>query len=112
MNSGTEAVMAGIKAARAITGRPKIAKSEGAYHGTYDYAEVSQKSNPANWGNVASPQSVPVVEGTPQAALDDVIVFPFNDINQTLELLDRHANELACVLIDPLPHRVGLIPAR
>ena len=49
MNSGTEAVMAGIKAARAITGRPKIAKSEGAYHGTYDYAEVSQKSNPKNF---------------------------------------------------------------
>lgn len=111
MNSGTEAVMAGIKAARAITGRPKIAKSEGAYHGTYDYAEVSQKSNPENWGNVSAPQSVPVVEGTPQAALDDVIVFPFNNISQTLELLDRHASELACVLIDPLPHRVGLIPA-
>lgn len=111
MNSGTEAVMAGIKAARAITGRPKIAKSEGAYHGTYDYAEVSQKSNPKNWGSVASPQSVPVVEGTPQAALDDVIVFPFNDTEQTLELLDQHSDELACVLIDPLPHRVGLIPA-
>lgn len=111
MNSGTEAVMAGIKAARAITGRPKIAKSEGAYHGTYDYAEVSQKSNPKNWGSVASPQSVPVVEGTPQAALDDVIVFPFNNVDQTLELLDQHADELACVLIDPLPHRVGLIPA-
>ena len=111
MNSGTEAVMAGIKAARAITGRPKIAKSEGAYHGTYDYAEVSQKSNPKNWGSETSPQSVPVVEGTPQAALDDVIVFPFNNIERTLELLDRHADELACVLIDPLPHRVGLIPA-
>lgn len=111
MNSGTEAVMAAIKAARAITGRPKIAKSEGAYHGTYDYAEVSQKSKPENWGSEANPLSVPVVEGTPQAALDDVIVFPFNDIERTIEILDHQADQLACVMIDPLPHRVGLIPA-
>jgi glutamate-1-semialdehyde 2,1-aminomutase len=111
MNSGTEAVMAGIKAARALTGRPKIAKSEGAYHGTYDYAEVSQKSKPENWGSPTEPQSVPVVAGTPKAALDDVIIFPFNDIERTIAILDRHAHELACVMIDPLPHRVGLVPA-
>ena len=111
MNSGTEAVMAGIEAARAITGRPKIAKSEGAYHGTYDYAEVSQKSKPENWGSEANPQSVPVVEGTPVNALNDVVIIPFNDVERTIEILDRHASELSCVLIDPLPHRVGLIPA-
>ena len=111
MNSGTEAVMAAIKTARAVTGRPKIAKSEGAYHGTYDYAEVSQKSTPENWGNASAPQSVPVVEGTPQSALDDVVIIPFNDIERTLDILDRHADQIACVLIDPLPHRVGLIPA-
>ena len=111
MNSGTEAVMAMIKAARAITGRPKIAKSEGAYHGTYDYAEVSQKSKPENWGSETSPASVPVVQGTPQRALDDVIIIPFNDIDRTIDLLNQHKDELACVLIDPLPHRVGLFPA-
>ena len=94
-----------------MTGRPKIAKSEGAYHGTYDYAEVSQKSQPENWGSPTEPKSVPVVAGTPQTALDDVIIFPFNDIERTISLLDRHASELACVLIDPLPHRVGLVPA-
>lgn len=111
MNSGTEAVMAAIKASRAITGRPKIAKSEGAYHGTYDYAEVSQVSRPENWGEASRPQSVPVAEGTPQSALDDVIIFPFNNIDRTLTLLDRNARDIACVMIDPLPHRVGLIPA-
>ena len=46
VNSGTEAVMCAIKAARAFTGRPKVAKAEGTYHGTYDYAEVSQTSTP------------------------------------------------------------------
>jgi len=111
MNSGTEAVMAGIKAARAFTGRPKIAKSEGAYHGIYDYAEVSQKSSPENWGSGSSPNSVPVVDGTPQSALNDVVVIPFNDLERTIAILDRYASELACVLIDPLPHRAGLSPA-
>ena len=51
MNSGTEAVMAAIKAARAFTGRAKVAKAEGTYHGTYDYAEVSQNSPPDQWGS-------------------------------------------------------------
>jgi len=111
MNSGTEAVMAMIKVARAVTGRSKIAKSEGAYHGTYDYAEVSQSSRPENWGSDANPASVPVVAGTPQSALNDVVVLPFNDVPRTIELLDQHKDDLACVLIDPLPHRIGLIPA-
>lgn len=111
VNSGTEAVMAAIKVARAITGKPKIAKSEGAYHGTYDYAEVSQKSNPENWGDANRPSSVALSTGTPQTALDDVLVTPFNDIDRTIDVLERHADELSCVLIDPLPHRAGLVPA-
>jgi glutamate-1-semialdehyde 2,1-aminomutase len=49
-NSGTEAVMMALKADRAFTGRPAIAKMEGAYHGTYDYAEVSLDAEPSNWG--------------------------------------------------------------
>ena len=52
VNSGTEAVMTALKAARAYTGRPKLAKVEGAYHGTYDYAEVSQAPDPSTWGDV------------------------------------------------------------
>ena len=111
MNSGTEAVMCGIKLARAITGQPKIAKTEGAYHGTYDYAEVSQKSRPENWGDRSHPLPVPVANGTPRRALDDVVVFPFNDVDTTLALLETNKSDLACVILDLLPHRVGLIPA-
>jgi len=111
VNSGTEAVMAMIKASRAYTGRPKIAKAEGAYHGTYDFAEVSQTANPSNWGDLDQPNSVPVAFGTPRGVLDDVIIFPFNDIDRTIALLDKHASEIACVMIDPVPHRVGLLPA-
>jgi len=109
-NSGTEAVMAMMKAARAFTSRPKIAKAEGAYHGTYDFAEISQTSSPANWGSIDSPNSVPLSHGTPQGVLDDMIIFPFNDIERTLAILDRQADKIAAVLIDPVPHRVGLLP--
>lgn len=111
VNSGTEAVMAMIKASRAFTGKPKIAKAEGAYHGTYDFAEVSQTANPFNWGDISSPNSVPVAYGTPQAVLDNVVIFPFNDIEHTLDILDTQADQIACVIIDPVPHRVGLLPA-
>jgi len=111
VNSGTEAVMAMLKAARAYTGKAKIAKVEGAYHGAYDYAEVSQTANPSNWGNVDKPSSIPVAVGTPEKALEDVVIIPFNDVDRALNILNQHKDEIACVLVDLLPHRVGLIPA-
>lgn len=111
VNSGTEAVMCCLKAARAHTGRAKIAKVEGAYHGIYDYAEVSQTAQPSNWGDPRYPRRVPVCRGTPESALNDVVVMPFNDVEAAVSILDLQADNLACVLIDPLPHRVGMIPA-
>ena len=110
VNSGTEAVMGAVKASRAFTGRPKIAKIEGAYHGQYDYAEVSQMPAPANWGDNDRPNSVPVAHGTPASALGDVIVVPCNQPELAKQLLDQHKDEIACVLIDPMSHRVGLRP--
>jgi glutamate-1-semialdehyde 2,1-aminomutase len=111
MNSGTEAVMAAVKAARAFTGRPKIAKVEGAYHGAYDYVEISQTPGPDRWGPADSPNAVPLASGTPQSVADDVVVIPFNNPEAALHLLNRHAASIAGVLVDPIPHRVGLIPA-
>ena len=111
VNSGTEAVMCALKAARAFTGRPKIAKVEGAYHGQYDYAEVSEGATPDSWGSTENPASVPVARGTPASALDDVVVIPFNDTERALAILDHHGRDLACVLLDLMPHRVGLMPA-
>jgi len=111
VNSGTEAIMACLKASRAFTGKPKIAKVEGAYHGQYDYAEVSQTPSPENWGDLDAPNSVPVAHGTPESALNDVIIIPFNDIDRAITRLDAHKDDIACVLIDLMPHRVGLRPA-
>ncbi|MEO1128600.1 MAG: aspartate aminotransferase family protein [Planctomycetota bacterium] len=108
VNSGTEALMVAVKASRAFTGRAKVAKVEGAYHGGYDYAEVSQSPKPETWGSTEKPRSVPLVHGTPQSALHDVVIIPFNDTERAIAILEAHAKELACVLIDPMPHRVGL----
>ncbi len=110
VNSGTEAVMAMIKASRAFTGRSKIAKAEGAYHGTYDFAEVSQTANPSNWGRIDRPASIPLAHGTPPDVSKDVIIYPYNDIERTLNILDRYAEQIACIIIDPVPHRVGMMP--
>ena len=111
VNSGTEAVMGALKAARAFTGRPKVAKVEGAYHGLYDFAEVSQTSNPSNWGSEEKPQSVPVAHGTPAMVLENVVIIPFNDPKRATAILDEHKGEIACVIVDPMPHRVGLVAA-
>ncbi|MEO0479644.1 MAG: aspartate aminotransferase family protein [Planctomycetota bacterium] len=111
VNSGTEAVMGCLKASRAFTGRPKIAKVEGAYHGAYDYAEVSQAPKPETWGDASRPTSVPLAHGTPASALGDVIIVPYNNPDLAREILDEHKDEIACVLIDPMSHRVGLRPA-
>jgi glutamate-1-semialdehyde 2,1-aminomutase len=106
-NSGTEAVMLAIKAARAFTGRPKIAKIEGAYHGGYDVAEVSLAATPDDWGDPERPNSVATSHGAPAGMLADVIVLPWNDVSAARALIEAHAGDLAGVLIDPLPSRIA-----
>ena len=111
VNSGSEVVMMALKAARGFTRRPKVAKIEGAYHGSYDYAEISQTSGPEGWGG-DQPRSLPVSRGTPQAVLEDVVVLPFNQIEASRQILEQHRGQIACVLIDLMPHRLGLIPCK
>ena len=111
-NSGSEAVMMAIKAARGFTGRPRIAKFEGAYHGSYDWAEVSLGSGPDGWGPLEAPASIAYSKGTPPCVLEDVVVLPFNRTELAVARIEREAKTLAAVLIDPMPNRVGLSPAR
>ncbi|WP_422368699.1 aminotransferase class III-fold pyridoxal phosphate-dependent enzyme [Pelagibius sp.] len=110
VNTGTEAVMFAVKAARALTGRPKIAKIEGAYHGGYDWVEVSQYTHPDVWGMPESPTAVGFYRGVPQSVLDEVVVLRFNDAAGAERLIAENAASLACLVIDPMPSRAGLIP--
>lgn len=109
MNTGSEAVMQMIKAARAFTGRPKIAKCEGVYHGSYDYAEVSLDPGPDNWGE-GEYRSVGFAAGVPKGVLEDVVVLPFNDPDATRRILERH-EDIAAIVIDLVPSRCAGIPA-
>jgi glutamate-1-semialdehyde 2,1-aminomutase len=111
VNSGTEAVMAALKASRALTGRARVAKVEGTYHGGYDYAEVSQAPLPQAWGRPERPKSVALAAGTPRGVLRDVVVLPFNDPVAAVKILDKRRDDIACVILDPMPHRLGLVPA-
>jgi glutamate-1-semialdehyde 2,1-aminomutase len=110
-NSGSEAVMLAIKAARAFTGRHKIAKFEGAYHGIYDYAEVSEGPTPDAWGDADAPVSI-TEPGTPPSVAHDVVVMPWNRPEACRELIERHKDELAAVLVDPMPLGIGMIAPR
>ncbi|MCZ8107932.1 MAG: aspartate aminotransferase family protein [Burkholderiaceae bacterium] len=107
-SSGTEAVMMAVKLARAYTGRTRIAKFEGGYHGYYDYVQVSFTSSPANWGDAAAPASVPSSTGLSPAVRDEVLVLPFNDRDGVERLLAEHGASLAAVLWEPLSNRSGM----
>ncbi|WP_105441273.1 aspartate aminotransferase family protein [Neorhizobium sp. T25_13] len=109
VNTGTEAVMFAIKAARALTGRAGVAKIEGAYHGAYDWAEVGQMGSPVTWGPRDNPRPVPAYHGQPGAVLDDVVILRFNDIDAAVSRIKGNASRLACILIDPMPSRAGLM---
>ncbi|MER8634233.1 aminotransferase class III-fold pyridoxal phosphate-dependent enzyme [Mesorhizobium opportunistum] len=110
-SSGTEAVMFAIKAARAITGRPMIAKFEGAYHGAYDDVEVSLDSSPNNWGDKL-PTSVIYAKGTPVSTAAEVLVLPYSEPETCRELIRAHHEHLAAILVDPLASRVGMVPMK
>ncbi len=107
-NTGSEAVMMALKAARALTGRRLIAKCEGAYHGNYDVVEANVTASPRNWTEVE--QARPEHSGVAFSALSDCLVVPFNDIEGTRKILEGVADRLAAIIIDPLPSRIGLIP--
>jgi glutamate-1-semialdehyde 2,1-aminomutase len=110
-NSGSEGVLMAIRAARAYTGRRKIAKVEGAYHGNPDAVEVSVQPSPRVWGDAVAPASVAATEGISPAILEETVVLPFNDIDATRALIERHAADLAAVVIDPVVSRMGFVEA-
>ncbi len=109
VNSGTEAVMFAIKAARAFTGRPAIARIEGAYHGAYDWAEAGQGVSPGRDGWAPICVATPAYRGTPSSVADEVHLLRFNDVATLEARLSAGSKRIACVLIDPMPSRAGLL---
>lgn len=112
-SSGTEAVLGALRAARAFTERPMIAKFEGAYHGIDDPALISYLPPPGPaLGPAARPRPVPASAGLAPGTADHVLVLPFNDGEACAALLREHAERLAAVIVDPLSTAAGLtLPA-
>ncbi|MCI0903210.1 MAG: aspartate aminotransferase family protein [Chloroflexi bacterium] len=110
-NSGTEATLNTIRAARAVTGKSKIAKVEGGYHGSHDQVSVSVRVDPAKAGERSRPDSVAATEGLGDGTLDQVVVMPFNETAVARKILEEHKDELAAVIIEPMLGSVGMLPA-
>lgn len=110
-NTGTEAAMLAVKVARAHTGRPKILKMEGGYHGQYPELETSWFSFPDNWGPLSEPNKVAFGESTPESITEHMVIAPINRTDITRALIRKHAADLAAVIIDPMPSHMRFIHA-
>jgi glutamate-1-semialdehyde 2,1-aminomutase len=103
-NSGTEATMLAIRAARAFTRREKIAKFEGSYHGTHDYAAVD-----ASAATAAMSGSQTKNAGIPKAVTETVVSLPLNDREAVERELSRHRQDLAALIIEPVIGAGGIL---
>jgi glutamate-1-semialdehyde 2,1-aminomutase len=92
--SGSEAVMAAVRAARAVSGREKVVRFADCYHG--------------GWDALAKPDA----HGVPEGVRREVLTLPFADPSALVGALDEHDGQVACVLLDPMPNRAGLRPVR
>jgi len=99
-NTGTESTMLAWRLMRAATGKPKIAKFEGCYHGWHDYAQWSVALDPENMGPAERPHLTPGCAGIPDGARDTVLLLPFSD--NAFRMIKEHAHELAGVAIEPV----------
>jgi glutamate-1-semialdehyde 2,1-aminomutase len=110
-SSGTEAAMNAIRAARAFTGRTRIAKVEGGYHGTMDDVMVSIHPTAAEAGTRSHPRAIPNSLGLAPEAASGVVVLPFNDVDGAAAIIDAEGSRLAAVLVEPVLGSAGMIPA-
>jgi glutamate-1-semialdehyde 2,1-aminomutase len=110
-NTGTEAVMAAIRLARGVTGRPKILKFEGHYHGWHDDLLVSSNVLPSSaLGLPSDPIKIPDSSGLNRSALDDTIVVPWNDLHILQSALANNRGQIAAIITEAVMANMGVIP--
>ena len=103
VNSGTEATMSAIRLARAATGRKKIIKFEGAYHGAHDYVLVKSGSGAAG---------LPDSPGVPEETTKNTILIPFNDEEAIVDIIKAEGDTLAAIIVEPIMGNIGIIPPK
>lgn len=102
VSSGTEAVMSAIRLARGFTKRSKILKFEGCYHGHVDALLVKAGSGLVTFGNSSS-------AGVPESVVNDTITVPLNNKKAVEEVFQKYSNDIACIIIEPVPANNGLL---
>ncbi len=102
VSSGTEAVMTAVRLARGYTGRRKIIKFDGCYHGHSDYLLVASGSGLLTGGISSS-------AGVSPAATEEVFVAPYNDLEAVREIIKKHGDEIAAVIVEPIAGNMGLV---
>lgn len=103
VNSGTEATMSAIRAARGYTGKKKIVKFEGCYHGHSDALLVKSGSGTITYG-------VPTSLGVPEEVIKDTIVCRYNDLEDVENTFKEYGNDIACIIVEPVAGNMGLVP--
>ena len=103
VSSGTEATMSAVRLARGHTGRDKIIKFEGGYHGHGDWALVKAGSGALTLGVPSSP-------GVPPELAKDTLTLPYNDLEKTVQIFAAQGDEIACVIVEPIAGNMNCIP--
>jgi glutamate-1-semialdehyde 2,1-aminomutase len=103
-NSGSEATMHAVRLARGVTGRPKLIKFQGCYHGAYDSLLLNVISPPERLET-----KDPASAGLLSQAIEDTIVLPFNDLGAVEEAFRKHPEQIAAVITEPIPHNIGAV---
>jgi len=103
VNSGTEATMSAIRLARGFTGRDKIVKFEGCYHGHVDSLLVKAGSGALTHGNPSSP-------GVPASFVEHTITLPYNDISEAFSVFTEHGDDIAAVIVEPVAGNMNCVP--
>ena len=117
VNSGTEATMDAVRVARAATGRDKIIKMEGSYHGHHDVvlfsvvpeADVLGVKHNVGGEGVPYYTTQPTSKGVPRSMWDDTFIVPFNDADAVEAALRDHGDEIACVILEPVMMNIGIV---
>lgn len=105
VNSGTEAVMSAVRVARGYTGRDKIVKFEGCYHGHSDALLVKG-------GSGLLTNSIPDSAGVPKSFTEHTLLAKYNDENSVTELFEKFGNDIACIIVEPVSANMGVVPPK
>ncbi len=102
VNSGTEATMSAVRLARGVTGRTKVVKFKGCYHGHADAFLAAAGSGLATL-------SIPGTPGVPAATVADTLLAPYNDLDAVADFFETHGDDIACVIVEPVAGNMGLV---